>query len=371
MKKIIYIIDHLRIGGVQTLLLARLKHSDRGKYSQIVYSLTERTPLGQEIEKLGVTVNYLNLNEKLKTKKWFAVIKELYKTFHRQKPDLLETHLFWSRFLGGAAGRLAGVRRIIGIQQGELYYQGWTYQLAHRLVFLLADKITTCSFALSKEIIRQQHIPARKLLVVHNAIEINELIPIRNISDLRRKFNLADNEIVVGSVGTLGRGVVKGMDYLIRAVGEVVKIHPHIKLLIVGDGELKKDLENLARDLGLTEKVIFLGLRRDVPDFLEAIDIFALASPFEPFGIAVIEAMMMKKPVIGSNSGGIPEIVDDNINGLLVPPRNHQAFARAIIRLIENPELRKQLGEAARKKVIEKFSIQEYIKKMEELYKKL
>ena len=146
------------------------------------------------------------------------------------------------------------------------------------------------------------------------------------------------------------------------------KEYKNIKLVIVGDGELRGNLERQAKDLGLENIVKFLGSRRDIDSILNAIDIFVLASTFEPFGIAIIEAMSMEKAVVGSASGGITEIIEDGVNGFLFTPKDSKHLAKIIDRLIKDEKLCRKIGIKAREHVVEKFEARKYVKRLESIY---
>jgi len=139
----------------------------------------------------------------------------------------------------------------------------------------------------------------------------------------------------------------------------------------VGDGEYRKRLENLRKELGLNENVIFAGNREDIPQILADIDIFVLSSVSEGFGRSAAEAMACAKPVVATKVGGVPEVVDDGITGSLVLPKNPNALAEAIITLLQNKEKAQRMGQAGRKRVEKMFSLQKNIRQTEEIYEEI
>ena len=368
MKKIVHLIDNLVIGGAQTHLLTILKCADREKYSHVVYSLTDELAIGCEIESLGIKVLSLNLQDFLRKKRWVAVARGVSKMIKEEKPDLLETHLTWSRIFGAAASLMTGSKNMISFEQGDIFNTGWQYTTANFLASFFMDLIIVPSAAIRKWVNKNYLIPLHKMRIMHNAVltDVFKLRPDRQ--DFRKALGLGKDEIVVGSVGTLGTGINKGMDYCITATAELSKKYSGIRLLIVGDGILKEKLERQARDLGLEKAVKFLGFRRDISSILNAIDIFVLASPFEPCGIALIEAMSMERAVIGSASGGTIELIDNGVDGFLFPPRDSKALAERLERLIMDEKLRKEMGMRARKKVEERFNANRYVLQLESLY---
>jgi glycosyltransferase involved in cell wall biosynthesis len=149
----------------------------------------------------------------------------------------------------------------------------------------------------------------------------------------------------------------KGQRYLVEAVPEVLRSVPRARFVIVGEGELEGDLRARAAALGLGARLLFTGFRTDVPAVLDALDLFVMPSHLEGLGTAVLDALAAGKPVVAAAAGGIPEIVEDGRHGLLVPPRDPGRLARAIVRLLQNPELASQLATEGLRRVRESFSV--------------
>lgn len=368
MKKIVHLIDTLFIGGAQTHLLTILKCADRVKYCHVVYSLTDELDIGREIESLGINVISLNLQESLKEKRWGVVIRRISEMLKDEKPDILETHLTWSRIFGTIASVIIGRKNVISFEQGDIYNTGWQYTTANFLVSFFIDKIIVCSNELKKWVCRNYWIPNRKMIVMHNTVLTDFFKPKNDGRNTRRVLGIGQDDIAIGSIGTLGTGINKGMNYCIDAVSVLAQKYDNIKLIIVGDGELRGELERQVKNLKLEGVVKFLGSRRDIESILGAMDIFVLASLFEPFGIALIEAMSMEKAVVGSASGGIVEIIKDGINGFLFSPGDPKDLAEKIDRLIGDEKFRKEMGMMARKSVEEKFEAKNYVRRLESIY---
>ncbi|MEK6732736.1 MAG: glycosyltransferase family 4 protein [Candidatus Omnitrophota bacterium] len=371
MKKIVHMIDSLAIGGAQTHLLTILKCANRKSYTHTVFSLTGELEIGREIEELGIGVISLNLQEALKKRRWGAAICTITKMLKDERPDILETHMTWSRILGCAASLISWRKKIVSFEQGDIYNNNWKYRIANFLASFFIDVMITNSNAMKNWIIKNYGITDKKIIVMYNSILTDFFKPKGDYNNIRKALGLSEDEIIIGSVGTLGKGINKGMNYCIEAMTYLVQKYKNIRLIIVGDGELKGELEKMASNLGLGKIVKFLGSRRDIDLILNALDIVVFASPFEPCGIALIEAMSTGKPVVGSASGGIKEIIQDGITGLLFTLGDAKSFAEAISRLIENEELRSLIGAKARECVKEKFEARQYAQRLESLYASL
>ena len=161
-----------------------------------------------------------------------------------------------------------------------------------------------------------------------------------------------------------------GPEYLIRAMEMIARQYPQTRLLVAGSGELRSQLEALTEQLGLTRNVSFLGAieHRQVPEVLKNVDIFVMPSIREEFGVAAVEAQAMEIPVVATRVGGIPEIVVDGETGILVEPGNSEQLVQVILTLIENPALRRQMGEQGRRHVLANYRWEDNAALMEKLY---
>ncbi len=368
MKKIVHLIDCLAIGGAQTHLLTVLKCVNQERYLHVVYSLMEKSDLAKEIESLGIKVISLNLKESFKRKRWAVIIKAIAGMLKDEKPDILETHLTWSRIFGIIASVIIGRKKTIAVEQGDIYNRGLQYRIANFLVSFFVDVIITNSNTMKRWLFRNYGIFYNKIMIMHNPVLTDFFKPKGDSGNFKKMLGIGRDEMVIGSVGTLGIGINKGMNYCIDAMSILSRKYRNIRLVIVGDGELRGVLEKQAGDLGLGDVVKFLGTRRDLHLILSAIDIFVLASIFEAFGIALLEAMSMEKPVVGSASGGIPEIIEDGVNGFLFRPGDSKHLAETIEKLIRDERLRKEMGIKGRKSVEEKFEAKKYVKRLESIY---
>ncbi len=204
--------------------------------------------------------------------------------------------------------------------------------------------------------------------IIYNGIHLSD--PPEMISDekkriLRHSLGIPDNAIVVGNVSRLVAD--KGHSDLIVAMAHVMKQRPNCFCLIVGDGEMRDVLKQLAFQQGIDDKVIFTGYRRDVMELLQIMDIFAFTAFAEAMGLSLLEAMAMRRPVIAANAACVPEIITNAETGLLVPARAPQALAGAVEKLIRDRKYAEHLADNARVRA-SLFSIQNVVNKLEELY---
>ena len=215
-----------------------------------------------------------------------------------------------------------------------------------------------------------------KAKIIHNGVSLSDYTRAYDPLPVRKEFNCSPDQLLIGLVARLDWW--KGHEFFIEALAEVETKFHNIKGLIIGGlAELNYDsskrylnrLHGMVKTLGLTEKIIFVDHRSDVPCLLVALDVVVHASSTpEPFGLTVIEGMAVAKPVVATAAGGVLDIIEDGVNGLLVPCKDSKAMAAAISKVLADRSAAQRMGLAARQRVIEKFTIQRQIADMQRLY---
>jgi glycosyltransferase involved in cell wall biosynthesis len=207
---------------------------------------------------------------------------------------------------------------------------------------------------------------------VYNGIDLLHFDPEINGERVRSEFNIGKHTKLIGTIGHFAP--LKGFEELIEAMVEVVKRGFDVKLALIGETiysnshAYRQKLVSLVDSTGLSDRVIFAGFRDNIPEILASFDIFVLPSRSEGFGRVNLEAMAMGKPVVSTNVGGIPEVVLEGVTGILVPPANPEGLAHAIMRLLNDSQLRESIGKEGRRRVEEHFSLQAHVQRIEEIY---
>lgn len=357
-------------GGAEELRLTILKYIDRNKYDIRLCCLMEKGEIGEEIERVGLPVDLVKTSQRLfNFLSFFRILAYLKK--HRF--DVVQT----CRSIPNLYGRLAAIAAKVPyiISEEHSYYErynpslGYLFKVVNRILARRTYRIITCSDAVRQAIIKEEGIEENKSLTIHNAIDINKFALDDSKEEARLQLGLGRTVPVIGFVSSLVER--KGHIYLLRAMRSILSWHPDAKLIIAGQGPLKRELESFAERQGLGNCVYFLGLRRDVPLILRAMDIFVSPAIKEAFGINLIEAMYSGLPCIATNVGGIPEVVKDGQTGMLVPPANPEALAKTIKELLDKPDLAERFGAAGKKRVLDNFTADKYIEKLENLYDNL
>jgi glycosyltransferase involved in cell wall biosynthesis len=239
----------------------------------------------------------------------------------------------------------------------HIFYWLW------KLACSCSDKIIALTNADKQDQVDLKLGPGHKFSVIYNGINIDAQhsaqAPSAQSADL-------SGHPVIGVIGRLS--TEKGQEYLIRAAGILKARYPDIKLLIVGDGAQRSYLASLAEQLNISANVTFTGIVSDVYPLIRRMDIIILPSLYEAFGLVLLEAMAMKKPVIATRVNGVPEIVAEGSTGLLVPPADAGALADAVIKFVDNPDLGRAMGEKGYLRFNQLFSSQQMISQVENLY---
>jgi glycosyltransferase involved in cell wall biosynthesis len=207
-----------------------------------------------------------------------------------------------------------------------------------------------------------------RVAVVADGIDLDKWVGARERTTVRREFGLDETTPVVGSIAALT--VEKAPADLLRAAARVLAVWGEVCFLVVGEGKLRPQMEKLAAELGIAGRVVFTGFRRDAADLLGMFDVFVMSSHSEGLGTSILEAQAAGVPVVATRTGGIPEIVADGVNGLLVPPRSPELLADAIIRMLSDDGLRRSCARAGRESV-RGYDYRSMVYKTLEVYRRL
>jgi glycosyltransferase involved in cell wall biosynthesis len=368
--KIVYIITSTSVGGAEKILYYTVTGLDLTKYTVSVCSLKEKKEIAEKIEKSGVSVHCLGMNNEEGVIGWLSSVKTLFFLFFylkRMRPTIVHSFLFRANILARIAGYLAGVPVIISsirVMGGEKRY----YHFLERVTSFMVDHYVTVSESIKDYILHTTKKPAENVSVIYNGIDLKRENNVQ-AHNIKEYFNLEDKDRLLVTVGRLN--IQKGHCYLFQAISKVLKKISNLKLLVVGEGEEEKKLKNLVELLDLTGSIVFTGLRDDIENILSIAELFVFPSLWEGLPNALLEAMAAGKPVIATTVGGVSELVVPGKTGLLIPPKDTDALAHAIIKLLRNKFQAKKMGNAARVRVEQHFTISGTVEKTENLYREL
>jgi len=279
--------------------------------------------------------------------------------------NILCTHGYRSNLIGYLATRFTGIPIVA-------FSRGWTkenlkitlFQYLDRVILRLVDRVVAVSKAKEKELL-QLGIPSHKVRVIHNSIALEDFDNLKPVV-LRQELGLDREAKIIASAGRLSPE--KGQEFFLRAAALVLKDEPESYFVIFGDGQERDNLEILAEELNIKERVFFAGFRKDFASYLKEIGIFVNPSLSEGLPNVVLEAFALAKPVVATDVGGTPELVYNQKTGILVPPKNSKELAEGILFCLRNPAKAKELGLAAQELVKERFNFQKQTEELEGLY---
>lgn len=361
-------------GGAQRNTLLTLKGLVRDGF-QAELLCGPGGPLIEEARALGVAVHVISdLLRPIDPVRDARALLGLWTHFRSGVYDIVHTHSTKAGLLGRLAARLAGVPVIIHTVHGVPFALGpnlrtRVYVSLERLVGSFTDCLVCVGEVLRQEQIAWGIAAPDKLTTVYSGIDFSSYRPQRTTREQKRALGLAGAWPIVGSIGRLSEQ--KAQDQLIEAVALLREEFPYIRLLLVGDGELRPCLEQQIQRLDLASHVSLLGERTDIADLLNVFDIYAVSSRWEGVGRALTEAMYWGLPIVATPVNGVKELILHEETGLHVPPHNPAALARAIDRLISDWGLAKRLGARAHAKVKDLMDGERMIAAIAELYIRL
>jgi glycosyltransferase involved in cell wall biosynthesis len=273
-----------------------------------------------------------------------------------------------SKLIGGIVGKMARIKVVAHCHDDfKEDVLGKTMRLFY---LLLLDRVLTVSEKVRTFFTVKGKI-SPKAITVYNGINTDVFNPQNMDDDIKEELGLKEDTFVIGSVSVLEKD--KGHVYLFEAIAKLKSEGiTNIICVICGTGPEEAHLKEFVHVKDLTNEVLFLGFCNDIPKILKTLDVIAITSlTIESFSMIAVEGMAMKVPVIATNVGGLPEVIDDGKTGILVPPGDVDALCRAIIHLVRNPEVRLGMGENGRLRVLERFTIEENVRKAEKVFLKV
>ena len=361
MSRILLLSNHADIvGGGELSLLALLEGLDRSRWFPTVVVPAEGA-VSARCRTLGLPIHVIPLPTiRRPGPALLRSVMTLGALIRSTGASLLHANGSRAMFYAGLAGRLSG-RPVI-----------WHVRVAHRdsLLDPLLARLASAVIVNSKAVGRRfSGAPCGKVRCIYNGVDLERFNPRNPPLELRRSLDLPEEGPVVVSVGRFV--AFKGYSYLLEAARRVQDTMPGVHWVLVGDGELRSELEAQCRSLGLKSRAHFTGWREDVPDVLALCDLFVLPSVVEHFGRVLIEAMAMGKAVVATDAGGVPEIVIQGETGLLVPPAQPKDLAEAVVTLLEDAPRAHRLGMAGRRRAETMFSLSRHVEAVETLYREV
>ena len=366
-KKILHIVEDLKVGGLEKVLASIVLSLDKKKYNVQVWCLARGGDTAQALIDKGISLKILNLESYYNP---FNII-HLGLAMKRERFQLIHAHGYFAGTFGRLAAILARVPVIIAHVHSTYYHYNKRNLLIEKFLSVFTDRIICVSQAVERFVTVNERIRKEKTCLIYNAVDYpDSLINGACKKHIRASLGTDAEAIIITIVASLTAH--KGHGILLSAFQQVFMTHPSIRLLIIGDGPLREQLETAVQRQMMDTSIVFMGIRNDVLELLQVSDIFVLPSIIrEGLGVALIEAMAVGLPIIGTDLGGIPEVIEDGENGFLVSPGSSEKLAEALKKLVNDQALRTGMGRRGRQIYEEKFTMPKMIRQIETLYDQL
>ncbi len=305
--------------------------------------------------------------------------KKLLDLIREEKIDIVHSQGARADFYSSVATKLSG-QKTKNISTIAMLVEGYDIGILRKKVYCtlngfserFVDKFIVVSGILKEKLIETHNIQERNIETIYNGIELQKYQTYdsdKSSKEIKKEFGIANKDLLVGAIGRMVWQ--KGFEYLLKSIPEIIKTLPQSKILIVGDGPLRAEMEALGEKLKIGKNIIFAGFRSDIKEILSALDLLIIPSLCEGFPMVTLEAMALAKPIIATNIEGITEQIKDGVDGILVQPKDPSALAKAAIQVLNDKKLAVTIGLSARGKVEQEFSVEKMVAATEQVYMSL
>lgn len=365
-RTVLHLIDTGGPGGAETVFLNLVDGLDRSRWRSVAV-VPELDWLDSALRDRGVDPVLVATDGSFDIR----YLRQLTQLVRRYRVDLIQTHLLTTAVYGGVAGRIAGVP-VVSTFHGEVDvpFIGMLSTVKSRIIRSACDRIVFVSEALRTTLAPRLQATPSRTLVIHNGIDTVPR-PVAPRKDTRREFGAGVDDILVGAIGNLR--VSKDYPTFIEAAAILSRASDRFRFVIAGDtrGGMHDDLHGRAAAAGLTDRFVFAGFRTDVHDVLASLDVLVVSSSAEGFSLVVLEALAAGVPIVSTRCGGPEEIVSHEHDALLVPTRDPASLADAVLRIIAEPQLARQLTVTGRRTLEARFSRSAMIDAYQSVYSTL
>ncbi len=381
-RGVVLVTNTMAVGGAQQQIVTWLQHGSRGHEPVRLILLTAETNTLVEVSSLGVPVEVVEAfggagawrRQLLAALPRTVYVWALWRLLRRHRPALVWSWLFLANVVAAPAARLAGIQRVICSERGLSTWKWrasgglWWYRPAEQTAAALSDALVVNARAVARDYARWLGWSAERIWVVVNGIDPARWSGGGKTTAGAKPAGKGRVPIIL-SVGRLCPE--KAQATLIRVSARLVNAGLYHRLVLVGGGEMAEALRQTARELGVEGSVLLAGEVGDPSGFYQKADVFALSSVAEGMPNALMEAQLCGLPAVTTDAGGAREVVVDGETGYVVPVGDEAAFAAALRRLLEDPELRQRMGEAGRRRMLDVFSVERMVREVDRLFAEL
>jgi glycosyltransferase involved in cell wall biosynthesis len=337
----------LQLAGQERVVVDLARAFNKKGYKSLVCTTMFGGELVQELELSNIPFQSLYLKKSYDPRALIPVMRYL----KNNRVDVVITHGTSGSLIPRIAAIFSKIPVFINVEHTISDHKNSYLIFINKILSSFTDKIICVSEQARQSLLKIEKTKLDKVLVIHNGLDTSRF---SSVKETDKKEN--DKRKRVGIVASFSE--VKGHVYFVEAAAKIVKFYKNVEFIFVGDGNLRPKIEQKVSEYGLDTYTRFLGVRSDVGDLLQTFDVFVLSSLWEGLPISLLEAQYFGVASVVTNVGGIPEVIENEYNGLLVPPRNPDAMASAILRVLNDDKLRNNLGSHGSEIFTQKFSIE-------------
>ena len=362
--KVLLATGALHYGGLERVVISLWRHMDRTRFDPLIVCTKNRGAHYEDLEREGARLFVLS-DYGTKIGKYAACFR-LAQIARAEKVDIIHTHNTGPMLDAALAGLFGRPGVMVHTDHARNFPDDRRYMVAENIAARFFAKIVAVSEETKQNLIHYEGIPAEKITVINNGIEGASYDIALDRQEAKKRFGVERfNQIV-------GLGVVlteqKGIIHLIRAASQVLEQRPGTGFVVAGDGKIRAQLQTFVNEQGIADNFVFIGATKEIPVFLQCLDVYVLPSQWEGLPLVLLEAMAAKRCIVASAVGAVPQVITDKEEGLLVPPADPSALAAALVRVLGDIALQKKLAHNAHVRFLNGFDVQSMVSSYERLY---
>lgn len=370
--RVAFVVASLDVGGSEHQMVRLAEMLPRDRFAVDFILLSRRGTLAARAEQAGSHIHVLSWPRGRSLVRSVPHVVRLIQTLRRGRYDIVDAWLFHAYAIIALVRPLGRVRALVAGRRGlrdTKPVAGRVERMLDRVAHRSVDMIVANSAAVRDDYVAFEHIDPGRIRVIHNGVDIPEPMDPAARAALRSTWGFGPDDVVVAYVANYKAG--KGHETLIRAIARTLPTQPNLRLMLIGEGARRPTLETLIRELGLAEVVRLHGEVSEAREVIGAFDIAVQASESEGLPNAVLEAAAAGLPIVATDAGGTAEVLDGGRTGICVPIGDEAAIAEALGRLVDDPALRKSLGDAAKAHVQRDFGVERFVAETAALYEEV
>jgi L-malate glycosyltransferase len=363
--RLMHVVLSMEVGGAEKLVYDMARHPAFEGMKPVICCLDAIGELGEKLRQEGYSVYCKKRSSGID----WSVIPWLCEIIAKEQISIVHAHQYTPLFYSAPAALLAGRVKMVYTEHGRFYpdRKSWKRALFNPLLALCVDHLISISASTARAMSTFDHLPFRKIRVIHNGVDYSRMNPPIDKSAKRRELGLSATCRIIGTAARLDE--IKNIPMMLRTLKEVIQQVPDTCLLIAGQGPQAEPLKAQAAELGISDQVKFVGLRFDMPEIYQLMDVFLLTSFSEGISVTLLEAMASGVPAVVTDVGGNGEVVKNGETGYLVPLREEAGFSERVSYLLTDSEQARALGEQARCRAQQYFSFATMISNYLDMYK--